>query len=41
MQVIGVPYLPDLVLDADVVATSLADAAVYEVLGLSAVSGSP
>jgi HAD superfamily hydrolase (TIGR01509 family) len=34
MTVIGVPYLPDLALDADVVATSLADAAVYEALGL-------
>ena len=41
MRVVGVPYLPDLDLDADVVAASLADAPVYEALGLSAGSGSP
>jgi HAD superfamily hydrolase (TIGR01509 family) len=35
MRVIGVPYLPDLVLAADVVATSLADPPVYEALGLA------
>jgi HAD superfamily hydrolase (TIGR01509 family) len=35
MRVVGVPYLADLVLDADVVATSLADAVVWEALGLA------
>ncbi len=35
MRVIGVPYLADLVLDADVVAASLADPIVYETLGLT------
>ena len=35
LRVIGVPYLADLVLDADVVAASLADADVYAALGLS------
>jgi HAD superfamily hydrolase (TIGR01509 family) len=34
MRVIGVPYLPDLDLDAHVVAPSLADEAVWEALGL-------
>jgi HAD superfamily hydrolase (TIGR01509 family) len=35
MTVIGVPYFADMALDADVVATSLADPAVYEALGLA------
>lgn len=34
MTVIGVPYFADMALDADVVATSLADDAVYAALGL-------
>lgn len=34
MRVVGVPYLPDLALDADLVAPSLADPAVHELLGL-------
>ena len=34
MRVIGVPYLDGIVLDADVVAASLADAAVHTALGL-------
>ena len=41
MTVIGVPYLDDLSLDADVVARSLADAEVYAALGLSGGSSSP
>jgi HAD superfamily hydrolase (TIGR01509 family) len=41
MRVIGVPYLPDLELGADVVATSLADASVHAALGLISVSGLP
>jgi HAD superfamily hydrolase (TIGR01509 family) len=41
LRVIGVPYLPDLDLDGDVVATSLADPAVWEALGLSGGSASP
>lgn len=43
LTVIGVPYLPDLDLDAHVVATSLGDDVVYETLGLpvSGGSGSP
>lgn len=40
LTVIGVPYLPDLDLDAHVVARSLGDDVVYEALGLApAVSG--
>lgn len=35
LQVVGVPYLPDLDLDADVVAPSLADDAVWAALGLA------
>lgn len=35
LQVVGVPYLPDLELDAHVVASSLADDAVWKALGLS------
>lgn len=35
MRVVGVPYLPDMALDADVVASSLADPAVYAFLGLT------
>lgn len=40
MRVIGVPYLDDLVLDADVTADSLGDAVVWKALGLPATSGS-
>lgn len=39
LTVIGVPYLADLALDAHVVATSLADAAVHATLGLPTVAG--
>jgi HAD superfamily hydrolase (TIGR01509 family) len=35
LRVVGVPYLDDLVLDADVVAPSLADPSVYGALGLN------
>jgi HAD superfamily hydrolase (TIGR01509 family) len=41
LRVIGVPYFPDMALDADVLATSLADPAVYAALGLSGGSASP
>lgn len=41
LRVIGVPYLTDLDLDADVVAASLADPAVFRALGISEKSVSP
>jgi hypothetical protein len=39
MRVVGVPSVPGVVLDADVVARSLEDPAVWSALGLNAGAG--